>query len=224
MKAFLVLSLCLVSISSAAFETWTNKNGKTAELDLVRVIDTKDGKAGEFRMRNGKQITLQAADLAGPDAKRLADWKPLAVAADSKPSAFDDVLDGNLVKLTGRSLKRFKPEGKPRKYYIFYYTASWCGPCQQFTPSLVEFYNANKDGNDNFELVLISSDDDEGAMENYAKDKKMPWPQLKLGKVAKFERDFNHGVTGIPSVVVCDLDGKVVAKTQSIAELEKLVK
>jgi hypothetical protein len=71
---------------------------------------------------------------------------------------------------------------------------------------------------------LITSDEDEGDMEGYAKEKNMPWPQLKLGKVEKFEKEFNHGVTGIPSVVVCKLDGEVVIKTQSIAELEKLVK
>ena len=29
----------------------------------------------------------------------------------------------------------------------------------------------------NFEIVLISSDRDENAMEEYAKKNKMPWPQ-----------------------------------------------
>mgnify|MGYP000373120689 CR=1 FL=1 len=110
------------------------------------------------------------------------------------------------------------------KYYIFYYTASWCGPCQAFTPSLVEFYNEAKPNNNNFELVLISSDQEEDAMEEYAAKKNMPWPQLELSKVEKFSKKFDHGVTGIPSVVVCDLEGKIVAKTRSIDELKKLVK
>jgi nucleoredoxin len=112
------------------------------------------------------------------------------------------------VKLDGKSLKSFKDLKKPSKYYVFYYTASWCGPCQQFTPSLVEFYKKNK--NDNFELVLITSDSEEDSMEDYAVSKEMPWPQLKLKKADDFKKNFNHGVKGIPAVIVCDLEGKIV--------------
>jgi len=224
MKTTILISLLLAGLSSAAFEKWTNKDGKTAELELVKVTDSEDGKTGEFKMRNGKLVTLKAADLAEADADRLAAWEPPAAVIAGKPSVFDEVLDGNLVKLDGKSLKKHELAARPKKYYVFYYTASWCGPCQKFTPGLVDFYNKNKEGSDKFELVLISSDQDEDAMEAYAKEKKMPWPQLKLNKVKKFEKDFDHGVSGIPTVVVCDLKGEIVAKTRSVAELENLVK
>ncbi len=46
---------------------------------------------------------------------------------------------------------------------------------------------------------------------------------LKMSKVEAFGNKFDHGVTGIPSVAVCDLKGEVVAKTNSIDELKKLV-
>ena len=222
MKTTLLLSLMFAGAAFAGFEKWTNKDGKTADLELVKVVEKDGEKAGEFKMRNGKTITLKASDLSEEGAKKLEAWAPPAVKAEGKPSVFDDVLDGNLVKLDGKSLKKHQPEARPEKYYIFYYTASWCGPCQKYTPSLVEFYNKNK--NANFEIVLITSDDDEGAMEDYAKEKNMPWPQLKIGKVGKFEKEFNHGVTGIPSVITCKLDGEIVSKTESIPELEKLVK
>jgi nucleoredoxin len=223
MKKTILISLLLAGVSFAGFEKWTNKDGKAAELELVKVVDKDGAKAGEFKMRNGKTIILKAADLSEADAARLEAWKqPEAAAPEGKPSAFDDILDGNLVKLEGKSLKKHELAAKPKKYYIFYYTASWCGPCQKYTPTLVEFYKKNK--NENFELVLITSDKDEDAMEEYAKDKEMPWPQLKLGKVEKFEKEFNHGITGIPSVITCNLDGEVVSKSESIAELEQLVK
>jgi nucleoredoxin len=112
------------------------------------------------------------------------------------------------VKLSGKSLKSFKDLKKPTKYYLFYYTASWCGPCQKFTPSLVDFYNQKK--NDEFEVILISSDSDEAAMERYAVDKKMPWPQLKISKRDKFKKEFKHPGTGIPNLVLCDLEGKLI--------------
>lgn len=230
MKPLLSLLLfgSLASSACAAFETWTNKDGKAAELDLVAVSDVGGEKVGEFKMRNGKTVTLKASAMSEVDAKRLADWKPAvtgeadAPAVVGKPSKFDEILDGNLVILDGKSLKRHSLETKPTKYYIFYYTASWCGPCQQYSPTLVEFYNKNK--NANFEIVLITSDSDEGAMESYAKDKKMPWPQLKMSRVEKFGKQFNHQVSGIPSVITCDLDGNIVSRSESIKELAKLVK
>lgn len=209
-------------LSLAAFEKWTNKDGKTAELELVKVVDTGDGKAGEFKMRSGKFITLKASDLSEEAAARLAAWVPPAAVIEGKSSVFDKVLDGNLVKLGGKSLKKFELTERPTKYYVFYYTASWCGPCQQFTPTLVEFYEKHK--SDKFELVLITSDQDEDSMENYAAQKKMPWPQLKLKEVPDFKKEFQHGVTGIPSVIVCDLEGKNLGNFRNLAELEKLVK
>jgi hypothetical protein len=36
--------------------------------------------------------------------------------------------------------------------------------------------------------------------------------------------DFKHGVTGIPSVIVCELDGKMPGNYRDLAALEKLVK
>ena len=222
MKKIICLSLIFGGLSLAAFEKWTNKDGKTAELELVKVVDTGDGKAGEFKMRSGKLITLKASDLSEEAAARLAAWAPPAPVIEGKPSVFDKVLDGNLVKLSGKSLKKFELTERPKKYYVFYYTASWCGPCQQFTPSLVEFYEKHK--SDKFELILITSDRDEDSMENYAAQKKMPWPQLKLKEVPDFKKEFQHGVTGIPSVIVCDLEGKNLGNFRNLAELEKLVK
>ena len=214
MKKTILLSLLMTGVSFAGFEKWTNKDGKTAELDLVKVSDSGGEKAGEFKTRSGKAVTLKVSDLAEADAKRLQEWKPaagVAAADETGPaSVFDDVLDGNLVSLQGKSLKRCEDATKPTKYYLFYYTASWCGPCQAFTPSLVEFYDKNKPNNNEFEVVLITSDSDEGDMESYAKDKKMKWPQLKMSKVEKFTKEFKHPGTGIPNLVLTDLKGKII--------------
>jgi len=208
----LLVTLLLAASASAEFRTWTRSDGKSAELDLISVSETDGEKTGEFKMRNGQKVIIKSSVLSGADAKLLEEWKPaangVAAAKPATTSVFDDALDGNLVKLDGKSLKSFKDLKKPSKYYVFYYTASWCSPCQAFTPSLVDFYNKNK--NDQFELVLITSDQDEDAMEDYAVSKNMPWPMLKLRKASAFKKKFPHGVTGIPSVIVCDLQGKIV--------------
>lgn len=214
MKApFLLLSLLCCGVASAAFETWTNKDGKTAELELVKVTDQNGEKVGEFKTRAGKSITLKSSDLAPAELKRLETFTPAATAqpqAAAPASVFDSILDGNLVRLQGKSLKRCDDATKPAKYYLFYYTASWCGPCQKFTPSLVEFYDAKKPATKDFELILITNDSSEEDMETYAVEKKMKWPQLKFSKVEKFSKQFNHPGTGIPNLVLTDLQGNVV--------------
>lgn len=216
--------------SHAAFEVWTNKEGKTAELEFVGKAE-KDGQpAAEFRLRGGQKTVLKVSDLDEAGKARLEALlaeAPAASATTAQPqggaSVFDDVLENKLVQLTGQSVKKAASVAKPTKYYVFYYSASWCGPCQQYTPSLVELYNKIKPGNSKFELVFVSSDREDESMEGYMEDKAMPWPALKLSSVQGFKKKFNHSVTGIPSVVVCDLEGNVVAKTTGISQLEKLL-
>ena len=210
MKTSILLSLLFAGVSSADFATWTNKDGKEAKLDLVSVVDSGGERTGKFKMSNGKIITIKASELSEADATKLRDWTPPASEAVAKPSVFDDLLDGNLVKLDGKSLKRYKDGPKPTKYYMFYYTASWCGPCQKFTPSLVEFYDKHKPDSDEFEIVLVTSDTDEDDMEDYAVEKGMNWPQLKLSKTAKFKKKIKHPGGGIPNLVLTDLDGKII--------------
>lgn len=205
----LLISCLVAATAHAEFRTWTSADGKTADLDLVSVNDLSDGKSGVFKMRNGKSVTIKAGNLSEADGKLLAEWKPATAAASSAVSSvFDKALEDDLVRLSGKSLKPCKDATKPTKYYLFYYTASWCGPCHKFTPSLVQFYNKHK--GPSFELILITSDDSEKAMAGYAEEMKMPWPQLKLSKVKSFEKEFPYPGSGIPNLVLTDLQGKLI--------------
>ena len=208
----ILVGISLAGSASAAFESWTNKEGKSVELDLVKVTQVDGQAQGEFKMRNGRTATLKASDLSEADAKRLSEWKPsdAVPAATAAVSVFDDALEGNLVSLKGKKLASQKEFVKPTKYYLFYYTASWCGPCQKFTPSLVEFYNAKKPGNSEFEIILVTSDSDEDSMEQYAVEKNMTWPQIKLSKVDRFQKEVKHPGRGIPNLVLTDTEGKLL--------------
>lgn len=198
----------------AEFRTWSRSDGKTAELELIGTTGVGDAVKGTFRMRNGKSVDLAASDLSDADAEIVKAWKPEETSAASAPpdsaSVFDDFLDGNLEKLDGKSLKRFALEKKPTKYYLFYYTASWCGPCLKFTPSLVKFYDKYKPASDEFEIVLVTSDSDKKAMEGYAKESGMNWPQIKLSKADDFKKKFKHPGGGIPNLVLTDIEGKLI--------------
>ncbi len=209
----ILLGLLLTVSANAEFRTWTNKDGKTVEMELVSVSVTSFGTMGEFKTRDGRKVNVAVSSFSEADAKILNEWKPAPAApapATAAPSVFDPFLDGDLISLKGKSLKSLQDFVKPTKYYLFYYTASWCGPCQKFTPSLVEFYNAKKPGNNEFEIILVTSDSDEDSMEQYAESKKMTWPHLKLSKVERFKKEFKHPGTGIPNLVLTDTEGKIL--------------
>lgn len=213
---YLLLSaLILTGSVYAELRTWTRADGKTADLELIGTTGEGDAIKGQFKMKNGRTVDIPAADLADADAELMKDWKPdeasTAASASGAVSVFDEVLEGQLVKLSGESLKRHSLEQKPTKYYLFYYTASWCPPCQKFTPNLVEFYNTHKPESGEFEIILVTSDRDEDAMEEYAVDKKMEWPHLKLSKVERFKKKFQHPGSGIPNLVLTDLEGNLLA-------------
>lgn len=204
------MAMTLVDLASAEVTTWTNKEGKSIKLELVTATGKDDTLAGVFRLPNGRMATIKASDLSEADAKLLADWKPATVAAAVAPSVFDKFLNGNLVRLAGKSFKNCKDDTKPSKYYLFYYTASWCGPCHRFTPKLVEFYNTYKPASDEFELVLVTSDRSEEEMRKYAEEMKMPWPQLRLTSAEGFKRQFRHPGDGIPNLVLTNTQGELL--------------
>lgn len=96
-------------------------------------------------------------------------------------------------------------------YLVFYGSASWCGPCRRFTPTLIDFYE-NEGGGERFEVVLISSDRDADAAAQYMAEYPMPWTMLPYdhGRSAA-AREFRSG-NGIPDLVVTHRDtGEIVS-------------
>ena len=96
--------------------------------------------------------------------------------------------------------------GSP-KYTALYFSAHWCPPCRMFTPKLVEWYNEFKAKHPDFELVFVSSDQDEAVMQEYIKGGKMPWPYVKFDK-AKEEIFRKYSSEGIPYLVLIGENGK----------------
>ena len=95
------------------------------------------------------------------------------------------------------------------KMVAFYFSASWCGPCRSFTPTLVKFYKkaARKK---NVEIVFVSSDKTEEAMKTYMK--KMPWLAIDFNEKERTAFKNEMKVNGIPTLIVFDENGKIISK------------
>ena len=199
----------------AIFEPWTNLEGKTVQLKLIQTRLVDGELLGVFEMENGKIVEVPSSKFNEISANKIKELAPTQ-------SVFDEHLSRKLVKLETNELKPIKGVQIPNKYYIFYYTASWCPPCQKFTPSLVQFYDKYK--NSEFEIILVSSDTSVADMNMYARSKKMPWPHLQLTSVDSFRQAFPTGLNGIPAIMVTDLEGNIIKKGNAFEVFPKLKK
>eukprot|EP00746_Dinoflagellata_sp_MGD_P091801 gnl/MRDRNA2_/MRDRNA2_36364_c0_seq1.p1 gnl/MRDRNA2_/MRDRNA2_36364_c0~~gnl/MRDRNA2_/MRDRNA2_36364_c0_seq1.p1 ORF type:complete len:423 (+),score=121.86 gnl/MRDRNA2_/MRDRNA2_36364_c0_seq1:80-1348(+) len=99
-----------------------------------------------------------------------------------------------------------------------YFSAHWCPPCRGFTPQLAEWYSSNLKTK-GLEVVFVSSDKDDGAFQEYFNT--MPWLALPYSdRTKKEELSKKFKVSGIPSLVILDSEGKVITKDgrQAVSE------
>lgn len=72
---------------------------------------------------------------------------------------------------------------KDKKVVGVYFSASWCGPCQQFTPVLAEFYKKMNSKGKKFEIIFVSRDRSAEEFGRYYS--KMPWLAVPLPSLNK---------------------------------------
>lgn len=96
------------------------------------------------------------------------------------------------------------------QYTLVDFWASWCGPCRAEMPNVVAAYNKYHDKG--FEVVGISLDEDRNAWLAAIKKLQMPWPQLSDLKGWNCEGAVLYKIQAIPSNLLVDQSGRIVAK------------
>lgn len=107
------------------------------------------------------------------------------------------------------------------KYVLVDFWASWCGPCRAENPNLVKTFNKYKDKG--FTVLGVSLDQPgkkEAWLAAIHKDK-LTWTQVSDLKFWDNEVAVLYGVKAIPTNLLLDKNGKIIAKDLRGSDLDK---
>jgi len=158
---------------------------------------------GEYNDVNAIYQKLDASAQQTSQGRLIA--KRLIVL--KKSALGEKMVDFTQKDTTGRVVQFARFKGK---YVLVDFWASWCGPCRAENPNVLKAYNAYK--GKNFTVLGISLDDKADKWKKAIRDDKMPWTQLSDLKGWKNELAEYYGIQGIPSNLLVDPNGKIVAK------------
>jgi nucleoredoxin len=201
-----------------------------ASAELIAVL-----KSGTYSL-SPEQMTLAQRQIADQTKRRAAEAarsrqfdslyqsqiaRERAAARLQSPNAnaIRELVKGDLVSLRNGALGHFDDEVLEKKKLIaFYFSAHWCAPCRKFTPELVDYYNRVATQHPEFEIVFVSFDKSQFAMETYMREANMPWPAIDFPKLGGKEAIRKYAGGGIPCLVLVDATGKVISNTYAGAQ------
>ncbi len=104
------------------------------------------------------------------------------------------------------------------KYVLVDFWASWCGPCRQENPNVVAAYNQYK--GKNFTILGVSLDKEKGAWMKAIADDQLTWPQVSDLKFWESSVVPLYGINAIPTNILVDPQGKIIAANLRGSQLE----
>lgn len=176
------------------------------------------------QIQYGKEVEELETLVSGLDAK-----------LDSIPSILQ--LKTQIVKLKKLAVGQIAPDftqndadGNPIKFSDIYaqneltlldFWAAWCGPCRAENPNVVAVFNEfNKKG---FTVFGVSLDREKDAWQKAIADDKLAWTQVSDLAYWQNEAAQTYAIQSIPSSLLVDKTGKIVAKNKRGDELRAFV-
>ena len=157
--------------------------------------------------------------LAGLFIARYFYRQPSFVNGESAPDFTAGTIGGGQLRLS--SLRGH--------YVLIDFWGSWCGPCRQSHPSLVNLYTQYHDQTfkdaDGFEIVSIGLDRSQTNWQNAIRQDGLTWP-FQIIEPAGFDSQTakSYTVKQLPTKFLINPKGILMAVDPSISEVDKLLK
>jgi len=164
------------------------------KLPRLRGIDVRPNSAPRTNFSGARGAMMGAPPRAADDLPQLG---------APAPSFTVSTLDG----------KRFSLEEQRGKVVILYFWSTSCGPCLASMPKLNQFNWQMRQKHKQFLMLGLSSDADDSLLRRVVKEKKITWPQARLGQLSEMAVDY--GVIGAPVYFLIGPDGKIVLTKES---------
>ncbi|MDP3073459.1 MAG: thioredoxin-like domain-containing protein [Opitutaceae bacterium] len=224
-------------VLAVAQQTWQGLNPEQRALTYATLLQRKD--LWPYRVKLTQAMRLSSGDLkpgtpailvgvegsqlllvyeqgkflfnAEPrDTDLLESARKFIADKNAFPSRISEDLAGKLVSPASGAPVTREAKADP-KFFVFYRGAGWCGPCVQFSPSLVKFDKDAKAKHPGaYEIVFISGDKTPAEMKAYAGKMGFAWaavPQSRQPETQIVNRLFTNL---IPQLVITDRAGSVI--------------
>ncbi len=230
----------LNQLSEQAKMTGLSDDLSAQSIKLTREI--QDGVDKYLKDKKGSYVTpflvLVTAQLS--DNVQLLETRYNGLADNVKQGYYGkyvkETLDNSKVGAVGTEAIEFTqndPDGKPvslssfrGKYVLIDFWASWCGPCRQENPNVVNTYQKYK--GKNFTVLGISLDKTRDPWLKAIKDDNLTWTHVSDLKYWNNEVAQKYKVQGIPKNFLIDPNGKIIARDlrgpQLAQRLDELLK
>lgn len=127
--------------------------------------------------------------------------------------------DINLKNLQGQTIKLSSLRGK---YVLVDFWASWCRPCRAENPRLAATYE--KYNSKGFTVYGVSLDDNKKPWEKAIKKDKLKWANVSDLAGWDSETRLTYNIWGLPSNILLDRTGKIIAKNLKGEKLNEKLK